>query len=718
MIYEFADLRLDLGRHSLTRDGQDVPLPKLSFDVLATLVEAAPDLVSHEDLVAKVWGTKRIVTAENLAQRIMILRQGIGDDSASPKYIEGVRGEGYRLVPDVVRTEPGRTVQSASAGSLWRKLAIAVVVVLAVAGIFSIFDQNRGVTNNNADSIVASSKSVAVLPFANFSPDPDNAYYAAGIHDEVLNHLAKLRELQVISRTSMLGYADTELSIPEIADELAVDAVIEGSVRYSNDRIRVTVQLVDGSTDKHLWSETYDRQFDDIFAIESDIAAKVADALRITYTDDERSLVESTPTSSAAAYADYLRGQDALAGQYYASGVQYGRSSEVRNSLPYAQQQYERAIASDSNFALAHAALSMVHIDHYWYGVDRTDERRQKALAAAQRARELQPDLPEARLAMGTYFYHGYQDYGAALQELDTVREQLPSNVDLHRIYSGIFRRTGRWEESIESAARAIELDPMHVEIMWNQSATLLAMRRFDEAREMIQRAISLAPDLPNLRVMSAYIERFDSADTETGFLLTQTPPLAGNIRAEQFYWWHGLYSREYDLALEILDRSDEVGVSNSPYMYPRENMRALIFRLQGEQELARKHYEAAVQQLEALLNEQPVDRGTPNLRVVLGEALVGIGEIERGVAMAERGLAEFSPMHDAYFGRFLQYEALMRVFLITDPYGRGLSLLDEYLSSHGGGVSIEGMLPDPRFDPIRNDPRFVELVQKYRRPD
>jgi TolB-like protein/DNA-binding winged helix-turn-helix (wHTH) protein/Tfp pilus assembly protein PilF len=715
MIYEFADLQLDIGRHKLTRQGQDVPLPKLSFNVLVALVQAAPDMISHDDLIERVWGPNRGVTAENLAQRMMMLRNGIGDDSGHPRYIEGVRGEGYRLVPDVTKRE-SRSGEKVPRSPFARYAAVSIMLFVAAAFVFN----NWQFDWPSSESLPVSQDgtAIAVLPFANFSPDPDNAYYAAGIHEEVLNHLAKLRQLQVISRTSSLGYADTTLSIPEIAEELAVDAVIEGSVRYSNDRIRVTVQLVDGLTDQHLWSETYDRQFDDIFEIESDIAEKVADALRITYTDDERSLVESTPTSSAAAYADYLRGQDALARQYFASGAQYNRSSEVRESLPFAQQQYERAIAVDPNFALAHAALSMVHIDHYWYGVDRTDERRQQALAAAQRARELQPDLPEARLAMGMYLYHGYRDYGAALQELDAVRDRLPSNVDLHRIYSGIFRRTGRWEESIESAARAIELDPMHVEIMWNQSATLLAMRRFDEAREMIQRAISLAPDLPNLRVMSAYIERFDGADTETGFLLAQRPPLAGNIRAEQFFWWHGLYSREYDIALEILDRSDEVGVSYSPFGYPRENMRALIYRLQGEQDLARKHYEIAVQQLEALLNEPPVNRETPNLRVALGEALVGIGEIELGVDMAERGLAEFSPMQDAYFGRFLQYEALMRVFLVTDPYGRGLSLLDEYLSSNGGGISIEGMLPDPRFDPIRDDPRFVELVEKYRRPE
>jgi tetratricopeptide (TPR) repeat protein len=258
----------------------------------------------------------------------------------------------------------------------------------------------------------------------------------------------------------------------------------------------------------------------------------------------------------------------------------------------------------------------------------------------------------------------------------------------------------------------------MHVGILWSQSATYLAMRRFEEARGMIQRAISIAPDMFNLYSMLGNIERSDGGNTEIGFQLAQERPSLYDSRADQLLWWHEFYNRNYDGALDVVNRSDSFGFPNDPFLYPRENMRALIYQLQGEQDLARKHYEIAVQQIESRLNEEPVNRGTPNLRVVLGEALVGIGEVERGVKMAERGLSELSPSADAYFSRFLQYEALMRVFLVADPFGRGLSLLEEFLSTPGGGFTIEGLLPDPRFDPIRNDPRFIELVDKFRRLD
>jgi tetratricopeptide (TPR) repeat protein len=199
-------------------------------------------------------------------------------------------------------------------------------------------------------------------------------------------------------------------------------------------------------------------------------------------------------------------------------------------------QQFERAVEADPEFALAYVALSTTHFDLYWYGIDHSDERRQKALAAAQRARELQPDLPEARLAMAAYFYDGYEDCGAALQELDAVRDRLPLNVDLYRYYAAIYRRMGRWDESVDSALRAIVLDPFHIETMWSQSA---AMRRFDEARDLIKRAISMAPDMDNLHEMLAYIERWDSGNTQVGFELAHLAPRSNERSADQFHWWH-----------------------------------------------------------------------------------------------------------------------------------------------------------------------------------
>ncbi len=301
MIYRFADLRLDIGRRQLLRGGEPLELSSLSFDVLLALVEGAPDLVSYDRVIEQAWGPNRVVTPENLAQRMSLIRNALGDDASRPRYIEGVRSEGFRLIPAVEKIEAEvRASEEKKPG--WR-LAAAVLIVLAVValGAFVLVDRSSGTTGDVVVSM-PERKAIAVLPFANLSPDADNAYYAAGIHEEILNYLAKLHELKVTSRTSVLNYADSELGVPEIAEELSVDAIIEGSVRYADDRIRVTVQLVDGASDQHLWSETYDRQFDDIFAIESDIAARVAQAMKVTYSEDERQGLEAIPTTSADAY--------------------------------------------------------------------------------------------------------------------------------------------------------------------------------------------------------------------------------------------------------------------------------------------------------------------------------------------------------------------------------------------------------------------------------
>ena len=730
MRYRFADLEFDLDQRRLSRDGNDLELSKLTFDVLSILVQAAPDLVTHDQLVDGAWGENRVVTPENLYQRITVLRKALGDDAQHPEYIESVRGTGFRLIPAVIRVdeEPeSREIRP----SKWTWAAIGVVALLMlVLGVHFTGRVNPTVETDNPELAQAGvrpqdqlqnqsqsqTKAIAVLPLENFSPDPDHAFYARGIHEELLNQLAKLRQLRVTSRTSVARYAGTNKSIRDIADELGVDAIIEGSVRYAEDRIRITVQLIDGATDQHLWSETYDHPIGDIFAIESDIASRVANALRVSFAEDERLRLERAPTASEAAYVDYLRGQDALAEIYFRSGTGFTRSAQPWDALPFALQQLERAVETDPEFALAHAALSQVHIDHYWYGIDRTDERRRQALVSAQRARELQPDLPEARLALAWYFYHGYLDYTAALQELDAVRERMPSNADLFEAYHAIYRRQGRWEEALEHGNRHLQLDPVNPHGLWNLAATNLAMRRYDEARRLIDKAIALAPDMRSLFLVAGGIELFDRANTQAALAIDDAAGETVGDWAERMEWWHAFYSRDYDSALEVLDRSDSLTFPNQPRSYQRESLRALIHRLQGNDEQARMHFELAREQIEARLEVEPIDWRTPNLYVMLGEALVALGDTERGLAYVERGLSDLSPSVDAYFGRFLQYEAIMRVYLITDPIGTALPLLDEYLSAHGGGFSIEGMLPDPRLDPIRDDPRFQALVEKHRR--
>jgi TolB-like protein len=258
-------------------------------------------------------------------------------------------------------------------------------------------------------------RSIAVLPFTSLSADPENSYFASGIHDELLTQLSKLGDLRVISRTSVMQYAGTTKSIGQIAGELGVGVVLEGSVQRAGNRVRVQAQLIDAATDEHLWAESYDRDLTDVFAIQRDIAQQIANALQARLTAGERAALAQAPTQSLEAYDFYLQARD-----YHL------RANITQANLQTAQSMYERAVALDPDFALAHAWLSRAHGQLRWWGFDRSDARRDQQREAAERAVQLQPRLPEARMAMGMYHYWGHRDYERAPVDLRAVLENTP----------------------------------------------------------------------------------------------------------------------------------------------------------------------------------------------------------------------------------------------------------------------------------------------------
>jgi TolB-like protein/DNA-binding winged helix-turn-helix (wHTH) protein len=285
MIYEFSDLTLDLDRHLLIRGGQPIKLTKLSFKVLQALVQAAPALISRDDLIDQVWGLKRVITPDNLSQRMKTLRQSLGDDPNQPIYIEGVRGEGYRLVPEV-RIQSAQTPSRSSRQPLSSRLLVSLVVLALALGYIA-FDKfvlepvedeqiaqsarQEGRTATRTES--HDDKSIAVLPFDNRSNREEDQFFTDGIHDELLATIAKIGSMKVISRTSVMGYRDTIKKIPQIAQELGVANILEGGIQRSGNQVRINVQLIDAATDEHLWAEIYDRELTaaNLFAVQSEI---------------------------------------------------------------------------------------------------------------------------------------------------------------------------------------------------------------------------------------------------------------------------------------------------------------------------------------------------------------------------------------------------------------------------------------------------------------
>ena len=327
--------------------------------------------------------------------------------------------------------------------------------------------------------------SVAALPFDNMSGDPEDAYFTDGIHEEILARLARIDGLRVISRTSVLEYRDSPKNLQVIAGELGVDHVLEGSVRRSGDRIRVTAQLIDAEGDHHLWAEQYDGELtaENLFDLQGDVAGKIAAALRTELSPEEEERLEARPTDNLEAYEYYLRGLQLR---------NRGFSPQIFEEMILA---WERAVALDPEFAVAHAALSIAHSEMWWFYFDRTPERLEQSAASLARAREIAPDLPEGLVAEGWYYYHGLLDYTRALKAFEAAEEALPGDPEPAYGIAAIYRRLGDMETSVAYFKRAQELDPRSATLVSQVGETLGLLRRFDEAVPYWDQAIALNPE-------------------------------------------------------------------------------------------------------------------------------------------------------------------------------------------------------------------------------
>ncbi len=533
--------------------------------------------------------------------------------------------------------------------------------------------------------------SIAVLPFENLSPDPDNAYFAAGIHDDLLTQLAKIGSLKVISRTSVLVYRDSPKNMREIGRELGVATILEGGVRRAGDTVRINVQLIDAQTDKHLWAETYDRQLtaQNVFAIQSEMATSIAGALQATLSPQEVARLNEVPTQSTRAYDFYLIGND------------YFRRPDDPTSLPLALQMYERAGEEDPEFAPAFAAVSHAHSRFYWIGLDRTDSRLELAAEALQRAFDLAPDLPEAHLAAGEYYYRGFRDYDRALEEYLIAERGMPGSAELAVARAEIYRRLGQWDQALANWEQAIDLDPRNPLLFFQHAYTSVAFRDYAQAELYVNRTLEIGPDAPNAASLKANIPLYRDGDHPT--LL---------IEGRFWSWLAAIYKRDYGAELEYLDQW-EIEIHSGGFFYiPKASLYGVTYQLAGQPELAEPHFQAARTQVEEALAANAED---PRLYIALGEVLAGLGERESAVRAARQAIALQPTSIDAIDGPNIQLDGIIRVFMPAGDYDAAIEELDAYLAAPGMW-SIEGLLPDPRLDPIRDDPRFQALVEKYKR--
>src|SRR5207237_5869051 len=349
-------------------------------------------------------------------------------------------------------------------------------------------------------------KSIAVLPFENLSDDKENSYFTQGVADEILTDLAKIADLKVISRTSVMQYkSGISRNLREIGEQLGVAHVLEGSVQRIAVRVRVTAQLIDARTDAHLWAEHYDRPLDDVFAIQSEVAQAIADQLNAKLSAAEKAAINQAPTTDLVAYDLYVRAEALRAATSF--------NARLKENLLEAARLLDQVVARDPTFFLAYCRLAEVHDLMYFFGSDHTPTRLALANTAIQTALRLRPDSGEAHLALAEHLYRGYRDHEQALAELALARRALPNDPLVFELTGFITRRQGRWEESTTDLKRALELDPRNLFLLQQLSFTYELQRRYRELAEVLDRALKLVPSDPDTRLVRALIDLAERAD-------------------------------------------------------------------------------------------------------------------------------------------------------------------------------------------------------------
>ena len=702
--YRIGDVMLDIERRQVTREGGTLRLGKLSYEMLVALSEAAPGIVSQEELAERLWDG-RYVNPETIKQRVKLLREALVDSADHPRYIQVVRGQGYRLIPEV-RQLTGESSSPAWKRPVFMAATFAVVGLVAAAGTFwslaaRLDTSAAGSSTTEVDTSVDVARpvlpdSIAVLPFENLSPDPDDAYFATGIHAEVLNQLMKLSDLNVIARGSVQRFADGRTAIADIARQLNVETILEGSVRYSENRVRIAVQLIDPESSTQLWSEVYERDLANIFAVQTDIAIAIAETL------------QATPSPEELAQLNEARTQNTRAWNFYVSGNDYmGRLPNQPNTV-LAIVQYERALEEDPTFATVWAALATAHMIRYM--VETTDARLVMAEEAIARAFELAPNLPEAHLALGRY-HHGLGKYEAALQEYGIAEQGMFGRSEFFASRAFLFAAMGDLERSVVEMARAIQLDPRNTQILNFQGSSYEQLGDYTQAKKYYERVLEITPDCISCFVSKAVlIPLYRDGDATSARMSLENPPTEIGSLMERNWWWGwlaALYTGDYDSALGYLDHWAADTIET-----PKASLYGATYRLADRPDLAERQFQVARKLLESALATNPEDF---RIHIALGEVMAGLGDSKAALSKARQASELLPTSANPWSLPLLRYSLITRVLAPAGQNDAAIEQLDALLSAPGSW-SIEGLLPDPRLDPIRDDPRFQALVEKYRR--
>jgi TolB-like protein/Flp pilus assembly protein TadD len=545
---------------------------------------------------------------------------------------------------------------------------------------------------------------IAVLPLQNLSAGGPHTYFAGGLHEELLTQLAKVASLKVISRTSVMGYVGTTKPLKQIAAELGVGSIVEGSVQVEGRRLRVNVQLIDAATDEHLWAERYDHTLDDAFAIQSEVAQQIVKAVGVALGPHERQAIAAAPTANPEAYQLYLQGRE-----YYL------RPGYLRENIETAQQLYEQAISLDPGFALAHAALSQTHGTMYWFRYDPTRARAARQWDEAEIALRLAPDLPQAHIAMGVAHYWGRRDYHRALDEYAIALKTLPNDGELWRLIGSAHRRQGNWNQVIAVFKKTIQLDPRSANLFNDLGGESYdTMHRYAEAVGMYDRALILAPDLHVAAVERgwAYVRwqgQFDTLRVVLSHLPGDTQLSdRGSVAAQRAALM--LWERDTDGLLQEFQTERGTVLEGQAFFLPGALYAGWAYQLRGDPAAARVAFGSARTLLDSVMKILPDDWRVHSAR---GLAMAGLGRRDEALREA-RWLQQSEVYRVDALAHSVVAEERARILAQAGVADAALDEIEPLLSGPSY-LTVHTLRLDPRWDPIREHPRFKALLVKYR---
>ncbi|MGI8956817.1 MAG: tetratricopeptide repeat protein [Chthoniobacterales bacterium] len=613
----------------------------------------------------------------------------------------------FELTPEGIKPTGSKADGKPVTRRTGRKFVAVIAILASLAVGMSLFRAARPKpTPPVVDSPLAvatiPAKSIAVLPFQSLSANPENAFFADGVQDEILTDLARVADLKVISRTSVMQYkGEGARNVRAIGQALGVAHLLEGTVQRSGSKVRVNAQLIDARTDAHLWAHSYDRDVSDLLAIQSEIAETIADQLRAKLSPEVKAENDRQPTTDLDAFGLYTQARKIV----WSASAESAQEGDWRRAISLLEQ----AVARDPNFFLAYCQLAAAHGQLYFFGYDHTPARCSLFGSAVDSAARLRPDAGETHLVRAEYLYRCHLDYSGALAELETATALLPNSSEALALTAAVARRQGHWEESIRHYERALQLDPRNVGLLQQSGVTYDFLRRYADEAGAFDRALELAPGNAEMPIIRGFVEvqwRGDLRKYHEAIhaFLSKNPQSAEDIATDWFQL--ALFERDpAEARLALASVSKDGGGSNA-MVFRHAWFEALAARVRGDDDAAREALTQARAEQELAVHKQP-DFGPP--LAILGLIDAGLGREEDAMREGRRAIELLPMAKDSVNGSMLMTN-LAAIYTWCGEKDLAIQQLKRILSKPGDGSYGDFRL-NPLWDPLRGDPRFEQIV-------